>query len=55
MENTTDEDIDILLKVKKDEVAEITSADFKRENKDNSLVMSVINRIERRMKDNNKK
>ena len=46
----TDEDIDMLIKLKKEEIAEITTKDFKKENADNSLVMSIINRIEKRQK-----
>ena len=40
----------MLIKLKKDEIAEITTKDFKKENADNSLVMSIINRIEKRQK-----
>ncbi|CDW78869.1 UNKNOWN [Stylonychia lemnae] len=47
--NTTDEDVEILIKVKKDEILEITSAEFKAENKDNALVLAVIKRIESKL------
>ena len=50
--NTSDEDIEILIKVKKDEIEEITSTDFKNEYKDNVLVLSVIKRIETKLKQN---
>ncbi len=50
--NTPDDDVDQLIRHKVDEVAEITSKEFKDENKANEVVMAIIDRIEKRLKVN---